>query len=109
MPAGSWITELAGEILGQSGNGKQTVLTATVASTSPLTIRIHGQVADRNLYINPAYLLTDVESHLSDLPPGSFGEFLKAFHEAFSLSVGDQLVVLFDGKSFYVLEKVVSV
>lgn len=109
MSSESWATALATVILNRSGNGNGTgaIMMATVVSPSPLTIQLHGQIASRNLYINPAYLLTDADSRLGDLPDGSSSEFLRAFHEAFTLSAGDQLVVLMEGSSFYILEKVV--
>ncbi|MEY8355264.1 hypothetical protein AALB39_18170 [Lachnospiraceae bacterium 54-53] len=107
MSSETWATALAAEILNRSGNGNGAIMMATVVSPSPLTIKLYDQIAARNLYINPAYLLTDAENRLADLPDGSAGEFLRAFHKAFTLSAGDQLVVLVEGNSFYVLEKVV--
>lgn len=108
MASEKWATALAREILNQSGGSKSGVMMATVDSTTPFAIKLHDQVVTKNLYVNPSYLIEDIDSKLADIPSGAWSEFLKAFHKAFTLSVGDQLLVLLEGTSFYVLEKVVK-
>lgn len=108
MASDHWATALAEEILKQSG-GKSAVMLATVDSTAPFAIKLHNQVVTKNLYVNPAYRIGESDTKLSDASPGTWKEFLKAFHKAFTIAAGDQLVVLLDGTSFYVLEKVAMV
>lgn len=111
MALDHWATELAHEILNRSGGGgsQNAVMLATVASTTPFTIKLHDQTVTKNLYVNPSYRIGESDTRLADAPAGNWSKFLKEFHKAFTISTGDQLVVLLDGTSFYVLEKVVQV
>ena len=106
-----WATDLAEEIMKKAGNagGSQEIMLAEVVTVSPFSIKLHDRVVTKNLYVNPAYAITQVGQRLSDLPsPASWSNFLKEFHNAFTLMPGDQLIVLLRGTSFYVIEKVVK-
>ena len=106
-----WAAELAEEILkkaGQAGKG-QGIMLAEVVTVEPFSIKLHDRIVTKNLYVNPAYAITQVDQRLSDIPmPASWSTFLKEFYNAFTLMPGDQLVVLLQGTSFYVIEKVVK-
>lgn len=106
-----WAAELAYEILNRSGagGGQRAIMMATVASTAPFAIKLHDQTVTKNLYVNPAYRIGESDSRLADAPAGNWSGFLKEFHKALTISSGDQLVVVLDGTSFYILEKVVLV
>ncbi len=109
--ADRWATELAEELMkkaGQAGKG-QGIMLAEVVSVEPFSIRLHDRVVSKNLYVNPAYTFTQVSQRLADIPmPASWSAFLTEFHNTFTLKPGDQLVVLLQETSFYVLEKVVK-
>lgn len=111
MASDHWATELAYEILNRSGgSGSQSaIMMATVASTAPFSIKLHDQTVTKNLFVNPAYRIVESDNKLADAPAGNWSKFLKEFHKALTISTGDQLVVLLDGTSFYILEKVVQV
>lgn len=103
-----WATDLAEEILKKSGLAADGgVMLAEVVSVTPLSIRLHDQIVTKNLYINPVYTIGESDLKLADAPhSGSWDAFLKAFHKAFTIIPGDQLVVYLQGKSFYILERV---
>ena len=106
-----WAVEMAEQILKkaeQAGKG-QGIMLAEVVTVEPFSIKLHDRIVTKNLYVNPAYAITRVDQRLSDIPmPASWSTFLKEFHNAFTLMPRDQLVVLLQGTSFYVIEKVVK-
>lgn len=98
---------------------------ATVTSVSPLSISFNSIVISERLYINPCLVLEAqpgrigamFDSALSilakcpEITPGPvelFG-FLKAYHDAVIVHIGDTVVVKQFGTSFCITEKVVLV
>ena len=98
-----WAVEMAEEILKkaeQAGKG-QGIMLAEVVTVEPFSIKLHDRIVTKNLYVNPAYAITRVDQRLSDIP-------MPASWSTFPLMPRDQLVVLLQGTSFYVIEKVVK-
>lgn len=85
-----------------------------VISKDPLVIKTKDALVKKNLYINPAYLVSDeaaiAEIFMAELRkpvhPAVFS-FLMDFHCKYVLKPGDIVAVAQQGKNFYILEKVV--
>lgn len=109
-----WAAELVGAMRGLVGSksSNQGLLFATVNTANPLTIRIHDQVINQNLYVNPAVVTWAgseagaISAELAGLAPHPY-QFLTEFHTKYVLKAGDLVIALQVGYSFYILAKVV--
>lgn len=85
-----------------------------IISTKPLIVKTKDAEIKKNLFINPAYLVSD-EATIAKIFDDELRipvhvpvfSFLKEFHVEFVLKVGDIVSVAQAGKNFYILEKVV--
>lgn len=108
-----WASNIVEAIRGSSGGASTQdsgIMTATIQSINPLSIKTHDTVISKNLYINPCYVL-DADRILqlfqsAPAPPELF-DFLRQYHDAAVLHIGDTVVVQQSGVSFYILSKVV--
>lgn len=109
---GRWAVEMAEAL--RSGIKGSGLMFAEVKSVAPLTILAHDQIISKELYINPALLVwadgggNRIPPELAGLAPHPY-QFLTEFHMKYVLKVGDMVVVLQVGASFYILEKAVKV
>lgn len=109
------LVELVESIRGKS-NG-QNLLIAKVASTSPFTLKMYDLTVSKHIYVNDSFLKTssgEIEGNISwddqqDYIPSHMLAFTKRMMKADLLSAGDTVIVLQDGISFYVLERVKKV
>lgn len=113
MPS-KWAIEIAESM--QIPAAEITYSFGIVESVKPLVVRTRDISISQNLYINPAYLVSDrptiIEIFDRELMIPVHVEvfsFLKEFHSQFVLVAGDLVSVAQMGKSFYILEKVVRV
>ncbi len=86
------------------------IMTATIQSINPLSIKTHDTVISKNLYVNPCYILESeriAQLFQSAPAPPELFDFLKQYHDMAVLHIGDTVVVKQSGVSFYILSKVV--
>lgn len=109
------LVELVETIRGK-GSG-QNLLVAKVASTSPFTLKMYDLTVSKHIYVNDSFLKTssgEIDGNISwddqqDYIPSHMLSFTKRMMKADLLSAGDTVIVLQDGISFYVLERVKKV
>lgn len=113
MPTNRNIVEMVNAIRkgdGDSGGVDGTYI-ADVLSVKPLTIKMHNTAITKNLYINPALLLSasDIQKpFMNSFEPRELYEFLKEFHQKYVLKEGDSVVVHMVGAGFYIAGKAVK-
>lgn len=100
------------------GNGtEQNLLIAKVNTLTPFTLKMYDLVINKHIYINSSFLKSssnEVDNNIvwdrnQEYIPNTMLSFSKRMIKADLLKVGDMVVVLQDGLSFYVLERVVKV
>lgn len=109
------LVDLAQKIKGEQSD--QMLLVAKVGSVSPFTLKMHDLTVTQHIYVNTSFTKTsssEINSRVSwdkDQPyiPTDFLNFSKEMIQKDLLNAGDTVIVLLDGISFYVLERVVKV
>ena len=121
MPTNRNIVEMIEAIRNGSGNSDhigelEGIYMADVQSVKPLMIKMHNKSITKNIYMNPALLLSASNSGEEiqkpfQIPfePQETYQFLKEFHEKYVLKKGDTVVVCMTGSSFYIVGKAVKV
>lgn len=106
------LVELVEAIRGKSSG--QNLLVAKVASTSPFTLRMYDLTVSKHIYVNESFLKAssgEIDENINwdnqqDYVPTQMLAFTRRMMKADLLSAGDTVIVLQDGISFYVLERV---
>lgn len=101
----------------RGNQNSQTLLIAKVNSINPFTLKMNDIVVSQHIYVNSSFLKTtssEANSRISwdskqDYVPNTFLEYSRKMIKADLLSAGDMVIVLLDGISFYVLERVSKV
>lgn len=109
------LVDLVEEIRGKSSGQK--LLVAKVASTSPFTLKMYDLTVSKHIYVNESFLKAssgEIDGNISwdeqqDYIPTHMLSFIRRMMKSDLLSVGDTVIVLQDGISFYVLERVKKV
>lgn len=104
------------EAIRGKGNG-QSIYVAEVKSLNPFSIKLYDQTITKHIYVNRSFLKTtssEIDNNIDwnenhDYVPYSLLSFTRKMFKEDLLSVGDKVIVLLDGVSFYVLERVVKV
>lgn len=90
---------------------------AKVVSTSPFKLKLYDQIITEHIYVNNSFLKTSSKAIDSNIiwdmnhnyVPSSLLSFTRKMFKADLLNAGDTVIVLLDGVSFYVLERVTKV
>lgn len=106
------IVDLVNALRGNQSS--QTLLIAKVNSINPFTLKMNDLVVSQHIYVNSSFLKTtssEANSKISwdnnqDYVPNAFLDYSRKMIKADLLSAGDIVIVLLDGISFYVLERV---
>ena len=109
------IAELVEALRGK--NSSQTLLIGKVAGTNPFALKLYDLTVTKHIYVNQSFVKTsnaEIEGSIiwdssQDYVPSSMLNFTKKMFRDDLLSVGDTVIVLQDGISFYILERVLKV
>lgn len=101
----------------RGNKNEQRIYVAEVKSINPFSIKLYDQVITKHIYVNQSFLKTsssEIESNVSwnqnhDYVPTAFLDFTKKMLKEDLLSAEDKVIVLLDGVSFFVIERVVKV
>lgn len=109
------MVELVETIRGKSSG--QSLLVAKVASINPFTLKMYDLTVSKHIYVNESFLKTssgEIDGNINwddqqDYIPKHMLAFTRRMMKADLLAAGDTVIVLQDGISFYVLERVKKV
>lgn len=107
------IVEMIEKLRGNNEN-RQNLLVAKVARLNPFALKLYDLTVTKHIYVNDSFLKTsssEIEENISwnyehDYVPSTMLNFTKRMLREDLLVVGDTVIVLQDGISFYVLERV---
>lgn len=106
------IVELIEALKGKDSG--QNMLIAKVVGIDPIALKLYDLTVTKHIYVNQSFLkatASQIDNNITwdndqDYVPSTMLNYTRKLFKADLLSVGDMVVVLQDGVSFYVLERV---